>query len=117
MESQNYKLIRQARRDWEKKLKDRRKEVRNLKKRQSKEREKEQRRQKRILDKEKAEKELQAKMQMEREAYDMQIQALQPKIEAMEASWNRLRTISGADTPDDVIAYWEGKPVVYRKDK
>jgi hypothetical protein len=26
----------------------------------------------------------------------------------MEASWNRIRTMSGAETSDDVIAYWEG---------
>eukprot|EP00798_Chlamydomonas_sp_ICE-L_P002954 gene2954-12960_t len=26
----------------------------------------------------------------------------------MEASWNRIRTISGAETAEDVIAYWEG---------
>ena len=38
----------------------------------------------------------------------MQIQELAPKIEAMEASWNRLRTITGADEPEEVIAYWEG---------
>lgn len=97
-----------ARHDWQKKLKDRRKEVRDLKKRQNKEREKEARKRKKQQEREKAEKEMQAKLQMEREAYDMQIQALAPKIEAMEASWNRLRTISGADTPADVIGYWEG---------
>lgn len=39
----------------------------------------------------------------------MRVAALAPKVEAMEASWNRIRTISGADTPDDVIAYWEGE--------
>jgi hypothetical protein len=38
----------------------------------------------------------------------MQVQELAPKIEAMEASWNRLRTITGADEPEEVIAYWEG---------
>eukprot|EP00983_Pelagomonas_calceolata_P069126 1150259-Pelagomonas_calceolata.AAC.6 len=26
----------------------------------------------------------------------------------MEASWNRIRTISGAETAEDVIMYWEG---------
>ena len=26
----------------------------------------------------------------------------------MEASWNRISTISGAQTSEDVIAYWEG---------
>lgn len=26
----------------------------------------------------------------------------------MEASWNRIRTISGAETAEDVIQYWEG---------
>lgn len=26
----------------------------------------------------------------------------------MEASWNRIRTISGAETAEDVVMYWEG---------
>ena len=37
------------------------------------------------------------------------VQALQPKLEAMEASWYRLHSISGADTPEEVISYWEGE--------
>ena len=36
------------------------------------------------------------------------LQAVQPKLEAMEAAWYRLHSISGAATPDQVIAYWEG---------
>lgn len=48
------------------------------------------------------------KIALEQEAHEMQIQELAPKIEAMEASWNRLRTITGADEPEEVIAYWEG---------
>lgn len=38
-----------------------------------------------------------------------QVAALAPRVEAMEAQWNRLRAISGAETPEDVIAYWEGE--------
>ena len=38
------------------------------------------------------------------------LQAVQPKLEAMEAAWFRLHSISGAATPDQVIAYWEGMP-------
>lgn len=79
-----------------------------MKKRQAKEREKEAIKQRKQCDKEAAEQDLRAKIQKEQMAYDEQIQALVPKIEAMEASWNRLRTISGADTPADVIGYWEG---------
>lgn len=37
------------------------------------------------------------------------VQAVQPKLEAMEAAWYRLHSISGAATPDQVIAYWEGR--------
>ena len=48
------------------------------------------------------------KIALEQEAHETQIQELAPKIEAMEASWNRLRTITGADEPEEVIAYWEG---------
>ncbi len=36
------------------------------------------------------------------------MQALQPKLEAMEAMWFRLHSISGAETPDDVVSHWEG---------
>jgi len=38
----------------------------------------------------------------------LQVASLAPKVEAMEASWNRIRTISGAETAEDVIMYWEG---------
>ena len=85
-------------------------QVRELKKRQQQEHEKEVKRRERALEKERTEKEAAAKVKMEAEAYHMQVQALAPKIESMEAAWNRLRTISGADTPEDVIAYWEGTP-------
>jgi hypothetical protein len=37
-----------------------------------------------------------------------QVAALAPKIEALEASWNRLRAISGGETPEQVVRYWEG---------
>lgn len=40
-----------------------------------------------------------------------QVAALAPKIEAMEASWNRLRAISGAETPNEVVEYWQGRPL------
>ena len=46
--------------------------------------------------------------QVERDAYELKVAALAPKVDAMEASWNRIRTISGAENSEDVIAYWEG---------
>jgi len=36
------------------------------------------------------------------------VAALAPKIEALEASWNRLRAISGGETPEQVVRYWDG---------
>ena len=36
------------------------------------------------------------------------MQSLQPKVEKMEAAWARLHTITGAETPEEVIAYFEG---------
>lgn len=101
-------MVDETRQDWQRKLRERRREVRELKKRQQKDREKEVRRREKQLEKERAEREAGAKIRMEQEAYELQIQSLAPKIEAMEASWNRLRTISGAETPNDVIAFWEG---------
>ena len=38
------------------------------------------------------------------------MQSLQPKVEKMEAAWARLHTITGAETPEEVIAYFEGMP-------
>jgi hypothetical protein len=38
-----------------------------------------------------------------------QVASLAPKIDALEALWNRVRTISGADTPEDVLAYWNSE--------
>ena len=35
-------------------------------------------------------------------------QALAPQLEAMEAAWARLHTLTGANTPQDIIAFWEG---------
>lgn len=39
----------------------------------------------------------------------VQVASLAPKIDALEALWNRVRTISGADTPEDVLAYWNSE--------
>eukprot|EP00775_Hariotina_reticulata_P005882 gene5882-6123_t len=100
--------VEEARSDWMRKIRERRAEVRELKKRQQKEREKEVKRREKQLEKEKAERAAQAKLKMEQEAYQLQVAALAPKIEAMEASWNRLRAISGAETPDQVVEYWQG---------
>jgi hypothetical protein len=38
-----------------------------------------------------------------------QVAALAPRIEAMEASWNRLCAISGGSTPEGVVEYWQGE--------
>lgn len=84
-------------------------QVRELKKRQQKQLERERKLREKHIEKERQEKEMLAKLKMEQDAYEMKVAALAPKVEAMEASWNRIRTISGADTPDDVIAYWEGE--------
>eukprot|EP00879_Flechtneria_rotunda_P017327 GHRR01018151.1.p1 GENE.GHRR01018151.1~~GHRR01018151.1.p1 ORF type:complete len:898 (+),score=438.17 GHRR01018151.1:161-2854(+) len=101
--------VEEARSDWMRKIRERRAEVRELKKRQQKEREKEVKRREKQLEKEKADRAAQAKLKMEQEAFELQVAALAPKIEAMEASWNRLRAISGAETPNEVIEYWQSK--------
>lgn len=102
------RMLEETRMDWQKKLRERRREVRELKKRQQKQLERERRLREKQLERERQEREMQAKLKMEQDAYEMRVAALAPKVEAMEMSWNRIRTISGADTPDDVIAYWEG---------
>ncbi|KAF8062960.1 hypothetical protein HT031_003799 [Scenedesmus sp. PABB004] len=100
--------VEEARSDWTRKIRERRAEVRELKRRQQKEREREVKARERALDKEKAERAAAARLKMEQEAYQLQVAALAPKIEALEASWNRLRAISGADTPGEVVEYWQG---------
>lgn len=102
------KMCEEAKKDWHRKLKDRRKEVHDLERRQRKEAEKEATRAARTSERERADKDRQARVAAEEQAYEAQLQALQPKLEAMEASWYRLHSISGADTPEEVISYWEG---------
>ena len=36
------------------------------------------------------------------------MQGLQPQVEKMEAAWARLHTITGAETPEEVLTYFEG---------
>ena len=38
----------------------------------------------------------------------MFVQALAPKLEAMEAAWAGLHTLTGADTPEEIIAFLKG---------
>ncbi|KAL3130594.1 hypothetical protein ABBQ38_008398 [Trebouxia sp. C0009 RCD-2024] len=102
------KMAEDAHKDWMRKLKDRRKEVYDMERRQAAAAEREARKAARLALKERQERERNTKLKMEEEAYEMQLQAVQPKLEAMEAAWYRLHSISGAATPDQVIAYWEG---------
>ncbi|PNH05351.1 hypothetical protein TSOC_008393 [Tetrabaena socialis] len=101
------RMLEETRMDWQKKLRERRREVRELKKRQQKQLERERKMREKQLERERQERELQAKLKMEQDAYEMRVAALAPKVEAMEHSWNRIRAISGADTPEEVLAYWE----------
>ena len=103
------RMLEETRVDWQKKLRERRREVRELKKRQQKQLERERKMREKQLERERQERELQAKLKMEQDSYEMRVAALAPKVEAMEHSWNRIRTISGADTPEEVLAYWEGE--------
>ena len=36
------------------------------------------------------------------------LQALQPQLDALEAQWFRLHTLTGAATPEEVLAFWDG---------
>ena len=35
-------------------------------------------------------------------------QELQPQLEALEAQWFRLHTLTGSNTPEEVLSFWEG---------
>mmetsp|Transcript_26138 Transcript_26138/g.62178 ORF Transcript_26138/g.62178 Transcript_26138/m.62178 type:complete len:855 (+) Transcript_26138:308-2872(+) len=96
----------QGKSDWDRKLSLRKKEVAELRRRQQREKEKEDHKRAKEREKEERERRVQAAQQMQLEAYEMQCAALAPKIEAMEASWNRLRSISGAQTTEEVINYF-----------
>jgi len=102
------RMLEETRSDWQKKLRERRREVRELKKRQQKHQERERKAREKQLEKERLEKESALRTKAERDAYELRVAALAPKVEAMEASWNRISTISGAQTSEDVITYWEG---------
>ncbi|GFH08253.1 outer dynein arm-docking complex subunit 1, partial [Haematococcus lacustris] len=101
-------MLEETRIDWQKKLRERRREVRELKKRQQKQMERERKLREKVLEKERMEKEAASKLKAEHDAYEQKVAALAPKVEAMEASWNRIRTISGAESAEDVIQYWQG---------
>lgn len=96
----------QGKHDWERKLSQRKKEVAELRRRQERENEKEERKMTKVREKEERERKVAATQEMQLEAYELQCAALAPKIEAMEASWNRLRSISGAQTTEEVIDYF-----------
>ena len=44
----------------------------------------------------------------ERDAATARLSAVVPQLEALEATWARLHGICGADTAEDLIAYWQG---------
>ena len=45
----------------------------------------------------------------ERDAATARLSAVVPQLEALEATWARLHGICGADTAEDLIAYWQGE--------
>ena len=98
----------QIQKDWQRKLKDRRKEVRTIRRAQGREREREEKRLKRRQEKEEAETERRVEKERERMAMEERVKELAPKIQAMEAIWNRLCSVARASTCEDVITYWRG---------
>lgn len=82
--------------------------MRELQKRQQKQLERERKLREKQLEQERKEREASAKLKAEHDAYELKVASLAPKVEAMEASWNRIRTVSGAESADDVITFWEG---------
>eukprot|EP00210_Caulerpa_lentillifera_P001875 g1804.t1 len=102
------KMNRQVQSDWQRKLKDRRKEVRGIGRRQVKEKEKEAKKTKRQHEKEQIELEQREKTQEEERAMEERMKALVPRIEALENTWNKLCSVSGADSVDGIISYWQG---------
>lgn len=96
------------RKDWKKNIKERMREVKALKQRQEKEKEKEKKKNIRRQEKEKSEKEILQKLEMEKKEYEYQIESLVPILEEMENTWNNLKTVSSANTAEDIIVYWKG---------
>ncbi|CAL5218617.1 g317 [Coccomyxa viridis] len=97
-----------VRTDWQRKLQDCRKEVRGMEHRQKREAEAEEQRRAKQAELDAQERERAAAERLEQDAFERQLQSLQPKVEKMEAAWARLHTITGAETPEEVIAYFEG---------
>lgn len=98
----------QIEKDWQRKLKDRRKEVRSIRRVQMKEKEREQKRWKKKIEREAIEKEEQSRKEIERKALEEEVRSMAPKIEWMETKWNRLCSASRASCIDKIIAFWEG---------
>ncbi|KAK9834194.1 hypothetical protein WJX81_007569 [Elliptochloris bilobata] len=94
--------------DWQRKLHDRRKEVHDLERRQKREAEAEERKRARKAEHEAAARERAAQSCAQEAAHEQHLQALAPKLESMEAAWAQLHTLTGADTPQEIIAFLEG---------
>ena len=79
-----------------------------LKKRQQIQQERERKLREKVAEKDKVEREAALKVKIEQDAYEQKVAQLAPKVDAMESSWNRIRTVSGAESAEEVIQYWDG---------
>lgn len=43
------------------------------------------------------------------ERYACDVQELQPQLEGLELHWFRLHTLTGADTSEEVVNFWQGR--------
>lgn len=84
--------------------------MRGIRRRQLKEKEKEAKKSKRKQEKEQREMEQKEKKRKEEKATEERMKALVPQIEALETTWNKLCSASGADSVEGIISYWQGMP-------
>ncbi|KAL4440036.1 hypothetical protein ABPG75_003037 [Micractinium tetrahymenae] len=97
----------QVRGDWGKKLRDRRKEVRELEKRKSEDDQRKQQQAAIVAEKARIEQEKSAKTKSERDAANARLSVVVPQLEALEATWARLHGICGANDAEELLTYWK----------
>lgn len=98
----------QVRSDWQAKLKDRRKEVRELERRRENDAQRQEQEEGALAEKERAEQDKSARHQRQQEAQQARLSAMAPQLDAMETLWTRLHAITAASSSDDVITCWQG---------
>ncbi|KAL4854466.1 hypothetical protein ACK3TF_004820 [Chlorella vulgaris] len=97
----------QMRSDWSKKLKDRRKEVRELERRRFEDEKRKAAVEALAAEKSRLEQDKVDRSRTDKEAATRRLSAVVPELEMLEATWGSMHGVCGAGSPEDLIQYWQ----------